>query len=239
MSATYYPVMLNLQNREVLFVGGGWETAHKVRGLLEAGARVTLLSAHEHPELEELAASGRLRWWRREVRPGDVQGFWLVMSHTPNKADNAAVYAEAERLGVLCNSVDDPERCSFILPSVLRRGDLVLSVSTSGTAPALGVRIKQRLAELYGAEYTHFLELLREMRPGITAGFGSFETRKKLWYDLVDSDALEAMALEDTAAARETLNAVIRSRQLECRAAPCAGCQPDTCRALTPLEVSA
>jgi precorrin-2 dehydrogenase / sirohydrochlorin ferrochelatase len=229
MSA-YYPVMLNLENRRVLFIGGGWETAHKVRGLLEAGALVTLLSVHSHPELEALEDQGRLTWLRRDFVPGDVTGFFLVMSHTPSKADNAPVYAEAEALGVLCNSVDDPDYCSFILPSVVRRGDLVLSVSTSGVAPALGVRIKQRLAELYGAEYATFLSVLREIRPSITHGFGSFENRKNLWYKLIDSDALEQIAEPKKALA--ILESIKQDRILECRATPCAGCTPSNCKAL-------
>jgi precorrin-2 dehydrogenase / sirohydrochlorin ferrochelatase len=232
MSAAYYPVMLNLENRRVLFIGGGWETAHKVRGLLEAGALVTLLSPFDHPELEGLVGNERLIWERRTFEPGDVAGFWLVMSHTPNKADNAAVYAEAEARGVLCNSVDDPQRCSFILPSVLRRGDLVISVSTSGTAPALGVRIKQRLSSLYGAEYERFLEILRELRPGLTGGFASFDTRKVLWYDLIDSEALEFVAQDNVEEAREVLERVVEERREACQREPCAGCTAQKCLAL-------
>jgi precorrin-2 dehydrogenase / sirohydrochlorin ferrochelatase len=232
MNAAYYPAMLNLENRRVLFVGGGWETAHKVRGLLEAGARVTLLSPHDHPELEDFALEGRLVWERRVFNTGEVKGYWLVMSHTPNKADNAAIYAEAEALGVLCNSVDDPERCSFILPSVLRRGDLVISVSTSGTAPALGVRIKQRLAQMYGAEYERFLEVLREKRPRITSSFANFDTRKALWYDLIDSPALEFVAQEKPEEARAVLEGVVTQRRETCQRHPCAGCTPETCAAL-------
>ena len=216
--------MLNLQSRQVLFIGGGWETEIKIRGLLEAGAKITLLSTGQHPDLEPLEDLGQIVWHRRAYQENDLDGVWLVMSHPVDKLENVAVFADAEARGILCNCVDDPERCSLILPSVLRRGDLVISVSTSGTAPALGVRIKQRLAQLYGPEYTEFLALLRELRPNITHGFGSFETRKKLWYALIDSAALEQFQSGDAASARHTLETGIESRRAACRLERCADC---------------
>jgi precorrin-2 dehydrogenase / sirohydrochlorin ferrochelatase len=231
VSATYYPAMLHLENRRVLFIGGGWETELKVRGLLDAGALVTVLSEHEHPGLEDLARDGRIVWHRRAFKSGDTAGFWLVMSHPVDKADNASVYAEAETRGILCNCVDDPERCSFILPSVLRRGDLVISVSTSGTAPALGVRIKRRFAQEFGLEYTAFLTVLRELRPSITAGFSDFETRKRLWYALIDSNALEMMRRGEPDAARAELERVVAAQRAACRLERCAACADRACAA--------
>jgi siroheme synthase-like protein len=232
MRGAYYPVMLDLRERTVLFVGGGWETEHKVRGLLEAGARVTLVSAHDHPGLEELALEGRIHWERRAFRTGDLEGVWLVMSHPVDKRDNAPVWAQAQARGVLCNCVDDPQRCSFILPSVLRRGDLTVSVSTSGVAPALGVRLKQRFSEQVGAEYGALLELLRAMRPGITTGFSNFDTRKHLWYALVDSDALELLRLGDGDTARGQLEGLVKAQREACRTTPCPSCPERACPAL-------
>jgi precorrin-2 dehydrogenase / sirohydrochlorin ferrochelatase len=224
VNAGYYPVMLNLQARQVLFIGGGWETEIKIRGLLEAGAKITLLSTGSHPDLESLEDTGQIVWHRRRYQASDLDGVWLVMSHPVNKLENHPIFADAEARGILCNCVDDPERCSLILPSVLRRGDLVISVSTSGTAPALGVRIKQRLAQMYGPEYEGFLSLLRELRPSITNGFGSFETRKKLWYSLIDSSALEQFQTGDVFSARETLETGIAARRQACRLERCADC---------------
>ncbi len=233
-----YPVNLRLENRKVLFIGGGWETAHKVKGLLEAGARVTLVSPFEHTELESLATSGSLEWLRRAHQPGDLAGYWLVMSHTPDKADNVAVFEEAEARGILCNCVDDPERCSFILPSVLRRGDLVIGISTSGTAPALGVRIKQKLGTEYGPEYAEFLSILRSMRGAITAGFRSFDLRKKLWYDLIDSSALEQVKRDQMDAARSEIKRLVFEQRAACRVTPCQGCTPQNCAVFSDAEPS-
>jgi precorrin-2 dehydrogenase / sirohydrochlorin ferrochelatase len=235
---SYYPVMLNLKNRKVLFVGGGWETEHKVRGLLEAGANLTLLSLYQHPELDALEQDGRITWLRRGFEAGDLEGVWLVMSHTKDKADNVAIYAQAEARGVLCNSVDDPERCSLILPSVVRRGDLIIGISTSGTAPALGVRIKQKLSLEYGEEYAEFLAILRSMRSSITAGFASFDLRKKLWYDLMDSPALQLVKAGKPEAARAEIKRGVLAQREACQQTPCKECTPENCAAFSGLEMN-
>lgn len=235
---SYYPVMLNLKNRKVLFVGGGWETEHKVRGLLESGANLTLLSPYQHPELNALEKDGKIVWLRRGFEAGDLAGVWLVMSHTKDKADNVAIYAEAETRGVLCNSVDDPDRCSLILPSVVRRGDLIIGISTSGTAPALGVRIKQKLNLEYGEEYTEFLAILRSMRSSITAGFASFDLRKKLWYDLMDSSALQLVKESKPDEARAEIKSGVLAQREACKLEPCKGCTFENCAVFSGLEMN-
>ncbi len=234
---SYYPVMLNLKNRKVLFVGGGWETEHKVRGLLEAGANLTLLSPYPHTELEKLEQDGKIVWLRRSFEANDLTGVWLVMAHTKDKADNVAVYAEAEARGILCNSVDDPERCSLILPSVVRRGDLIIAISTSGTAPALGVRIKQRLNLEYGEEYAEFLAILRSMRSSITAGFASFDLRKKLWYDLMDSNTLQLVKDNKPDEASAEIKRIVLAQRQACKLEPCQGCTLQNCAVFSGLEM--
>ncbi|RIH84239.1 Precorrin-2 dehydrogenase [Calidithermus terrae] len=210
---SYYPVMLDLRGRPVLFVGGGWETEAKVRGLLEAGARVTLLSPREHPGLEALALEGSLTWLRRGYRRGDLAGFALVFSHPPDRSLNAPVAEEARERGVWLNAVDDPARCDFILPAAHRQGDLVVAVSTGGAAPALGVRIRQRLAREYGPEYAEYLRLLRSFRPLVLRAYPhDFEARRAAWYRMVDSPALERVALGEVEAAREVLLRALRQQ---------------------------
>lgn len=210
----YYPVMLDLRGKKVLFIGGGPETEAKVRGLLGAGAEVTLLSPHEHPGLEPLAASGGLNWLRRGYRRGDLAGFALAFAHPPDRSLNAPIAEEARERGVWLNAVDDPAHCDFILPSVHRQGELVIAVSTGGAAPALGVRIRQRLAGEYGPEYAHYLELLRSLRPVVLQTYPhDFEARKAAWYRMVDSPALERVAQGEMEAAREVLLAALHLRE--------------------------
>lgn len=175
-----YPVMLRLEGRRVVFVGGGRETEEKVLGLVEAGAEVTLISPHEHPPLP-------VRWEKRAYREGDLEGAWLVFCHLPDPAGHAPIFAEAERRGIWCNAVDDPPHCAFTMPAVHRQGELVVAVSTQGVAPALSARLRQRFARELGPEYAAFLERARTLRGEIQQRYPTFAERREAWYRVVDA----------------------------------------------------
>lgn len=201
-----YPVMLNLQGKKVLFIGGGLETASKVQKLLEQGAWVRLVSPLYHPELAQALHQGLLEWQQRSYTYGDLAGFVLCFSHPVDPSLNSIIAQEARERGVWLNAVDDPPHCDFILPSVHRQGDLVLAVSTSGVAPALAVRIRERLAAEYGPEYAEYLELLRSFRPLVKQAYPhSFEARKAAWYRMIDSEALDLIFLGERERARAVL----------------------------------
>jgi len=181
--AGLYPVMLRLEGVPVVVFGGGHETAEKTRSLLDAGAAVTLIA----PELPESLRDGRLIWRRRRFQPGDLNAFRLVIADTGDHAENARIFEEAEHLGVLCNSVDDPPHCRFFTPSVVRQGDLIVAISTSGKCPALAVRLRQRLEREFGPEYADFLRDISRLRAGVAGATAStFEERRKAAYQLVD-----------------------------------------------------
>ncbi|MCX7848888.1 bifunctional precorrin-2 dehydrogenase/sirohydrochlorin ferrochelatase [Thermus sp.] len=190
----YFPLMLDLRGKPVLLVGGGPETPQKLRALLEAGAEVTVLAQEDPGDLEALAQEGRIRWVRRGYRRGDLGGFFLVVSHPKDKAIHPEVRREAEERRIFLVAVDDPENASAILPAVLRRGELVVALSTSGAAPALAVRLKERFAALLPLAYGELVAYLRTLRPRI-AQIPDFEARKRLWYRIVDQ-ALEALELD-------------------------------------------
>lgn len=201
-----YPVMLNLQGKKVLFIGGGFETSSKVQKLLEQGAWVRLVSPLYHPELAQALHQGLLEWQQRSYTYGDLAGFMLCFSHPVDPSLNSIIAQEARERGVWLNAVDDPAHCDFILPSVHRQGDLVLAVSTSGVAPALAVRIRERLAAEYGPEYAEYLELLRSFRPLVKEAYPhSFEARKAAWYRMIDSEALDLVFLGERERARAVL----------------------------------
>jgi precorrin-2 dehydrogenase / sirohydrochlorin ferrochelatase len=198
----YYPVMLDLRGKKVVFVGGGWETEHKVKGLLEAGALVTLISPLEHDELNH----ANLTRVQRDYKDGDLFSFVLVVSHTVNKSDNEQVAAEARERGIWINCVDDPQYCDFILPSVYRQSDLVVAVSTSGKSPAVGIRIKQQIAKTFGPEYGVYLFQLGLLRSTVAEAYpDDFEARKAAWYRMVDSSALEQIKQGNIAGAKRIL----------------------------------
>ncbi|MDX2152055.1 MAG: bifunctional precorrin-2 dehydrogenase/sirohydrochlorin ferrochelatase [Bryobacteraceae bacterium] len=171
MKTQPYPIMLDLGARPCLVIGNGREAAAKVRDLESAGANVT--------------------WLQRSWQPGDFRGFFLAIAADDDRSNNAAMYAEAVECNVLFNALDDPPHCQFYFPSVHRQGDLVIAISTNGKCPALAVRIREQLAERYGPEYGRFLVLAGTLREKIAAAFPNFETRKRVWYALVDSLRLE------------------------------------------------
>lgn len=177
---SYYPVFLDLDGRLTVVVGDGSEAAARADALREVGARVRVVAS-------------------RSFRPGDLEGASLAIA-LADDATNEAVRAAATLHRVPLNVVDRPARCDWIHGAVLRRGGLVVAISTSGAAPALAVRIKERLANDLGPEYGRFLELAAEQRGAVSGSGLSFAARRRVWYRLVDSGALAALRAEDARA---------------------------------------
>lgn len=205
----YYPVMLDLRDRPCVVLGGGREAEAKVRGLLDAGARVTLVAATATEALARWAAEGRIRWIRREYRPGDLAGFVLVIAATGDPDLNRRIRREADRRHLWVNAVDDPPHCSFILPAVHRQGDLVVAVGTGGQSPALAARLRDRLARELGPEYATWIALLGSMRPAVAARIPDPDRRRALWYRMVDSEGLALVRRGDVEGARRLLEALL------------------------------
>ena len=201
----YYPVLLDLRGRRAVVIGGGTVAEGKIGPLLEAGAVVTVIAPVLTAGLSLRARECRVAHLARRYLQGDLAGAHLAIAATDDAEVNHAVHAEAESRRIPINVVDDPPYCSFILPSILRRGDLVVAVSTSGHAPALAVRIRERLERELGEEYGRFLELAGEIRAPLAARFPDFQIRKRLWYRLVDSDVLGLLRAGDEARARQRM----------------------------------
>ncbi|HEY6321992.1 MAG TPA: bifunctional precorrin-2 dehydrogenase/sirohydrochlorin ferrochelatase, partial [Thermoanaerobaculia bacterium] len=127
-----YPVFLDLRGRRCVVVGGCELAAAKARELRAAGARVTVVAARPGPALEALASRGEVGLRRRPYRSGDLAGAFLAIAAGDEPAEREAVWREATRRGLPLNSVDDPPRCSFIAPAVVRRGALSVAISTAG-----------------------------------------------------------------------------------------------------------
>jgi siroheme synthase-like protein len=184
-----YPVFLvGLERRRSVVVGGDREAERKVAGLLDCRAAVTVISTEVTDGLRRHAESGDVAWIPRGYRPGDLRGAHLVIVTERDPATRQAAAEEGARERALVNVVDDVPRCGFIAGSVVRRGGLVVAISTSGTAPALAVRLRERLERELGPEYGEFLEWMARLRPRLARL--DFETRREVWYRLVDSPAL-------------------------------------------------
>lgn len=206
---TYYPVYLQLRGQSCVVIGGGEIAEGKVEGLLAAQAKVVVISPDLTPHLRDLVEEKQLTYLAREYQPGDLSGAFLVICATDQVEINHLVWQEATANRQLVNVVDDTPRCNFIAPSILRKGDLTIAISTSGKAPALAVRLKERLQHELGPEYERFLELAGELREPLARHVPDFETRKALWYELVDSEILDVLARGDEASAREIISRVV------------------------------
>ncbi|HEU4587095.1 MAG TPA: siroheme synthase CysG [Gemmatimonadales bacterium] len=205
----YYPVLLDLRDRRCVVIGGGVIAEGKVTPLVAAGAQVTVVSPALTPGLGAQHRAGRFAWVERAYEAGDLAGAYLVIAATDDAEVNHRVHAEAEARSILVNVVDDPPYCGFILPSILRRGELIVAVSTSGNAPALAVRLRERIEREVGPEHARFLELAGSIRAPLARKYPAFNVRKELWYRLVDSDVLALLRAGREAAARERIASIM------------------------------
>jgi precorrin-2 dehydrogenase / sirohydrochlorin ferrochelatase len=206
---TYYPVYLQLREQPCVVIGGGKIAEGKVEGLLAAQAQVTVIAPKLTARLQDLVAEKQITYLARVYQPGDLTGAFLVICATDQAEINHQVWQEATANRQLVNVVDDIPRCNFIAPSILRKGDLTIAISTSGKAPALAVRLKERLQSELGPEYERFLELAGELREPLAQQIPDFETRKVLWYEIVDSEILDVLARGDETAAREIISRIV------------------------------
>jgi siroheme synthase-like protein len=167
--------------------------ARKVEGLLEAGARVKVISPEITPELKELAVSGEISHTPRAYQEGDLEDAYLAIAATDDLVANHAVWAESNRRGCLVNVVDDPEHSTFILPAIVKRGEMSVAVSTGGGSPALARRLRERLEKIIGPEYGILTELMAELRPEIKASFSPGRARLQAALRVVDSKILHVI----------------------------------------------
>ncbi|MBX6422379.1 bifunctional precorrin-2 dehydrogenase/sirohydrochlorin ferrochelatase [Thermosulfurimonas sp. F29] len=179
--AFYYPAFLNLRDRFCVVVGGGEVAERKVEALVAAGARVRVIAPEVTSRIEGWAGEGLIELEKRPYREGDLSEAWLVVAATDDPEVQKAVFSEAERNRIFCNVVDKPELCSFIVPSVVRRGRLQLAVSTSGASPAAARRIRERLEEEFGPEWGVYLELMARWRKEILSRGLPEEERRQIF----------------------------------------------------------
>lgn len=185
---TYYPAYLDLNGRPCAVVGGGEVAARKAESLLESGARVTVISPELHPELTAMHDAGRVRWLARPYAGGDLDGMVLVVAATDRQEINRAAAREAQERGLLINVVDDPSASNFIVPAVVRRGDLQIAVSTGGASPMLARRLREELEGIFGPEYEELLAVMGGVRARALRDLADPAARRELFRRLVYSD---------------------------------------------------
>ena len=187
----YYPVSLDIKNRKCLVVGGGGVGTRKVVTLLDCGAKITVVSPDVSGQLLELANNGSIVLEKRSYRKTDLDGMFLVIGTTDDEELNRQISIDAEKLNMLCNIADRPKVCNFILPSIVNRGDLTISISTSGKSPALAKKLRIELEEQFGNEYAELLRLMGAIRKKLLSQKHEPEAHKHLFEQLISRGLLD------------------------------------------------
>ncbi|MFL5589725.1 MAG: bifunctional precorrin-2 dehydrogenase/sirohydrochlorin ferrochelatase [Ktedonobacteraceae bacterium] len=206
----YYPLMLDVRGRQAIVIGGDRVAAEKAAALAASGAFVTVLSQEFCAELLAQAEQKRVTLRRKAYEPGDLADAFVVIAATNDLQLIQAIWAETQERGQPVNIVDVPEYCSFILPSVLRRGQLTIAVSTEGTNPGLAKRIRQSLEELFPPAYGTYIQLAALARAYLRENGVSYDRRDDFFRDFFTSDVLPQLAAGNTAQATVVTAALLQ-----------------------------
>lgn len=212
LETPFYIACLKLTGRRCLVVGGGEVGLEKVEGLLACDGKVVLVAPEAEPELERLAAEGSIEWDRREYRPEDLEGTFMVIAATNDSEVNIGVFHDADRHAMLVNVVDVPPLCNFILPAIVRTGPLAIAISTAGASPALAKRMKREVSELFGEEYARLAVLLNEARGWAKGTLPTYRDRKAFFEGIVNGepDPVDLLRADDERAVRDLIAAAQR-----------------------------
>ncbi len=186
-----FSIFLKLAGHRCLVVGAGAVGESKIESLLLAGADVRVVAPRATRIIRAWARTGEVRWEARRFHPADLQGTFLVVAATSSPQLHEQIFREARRRGVLCNVVDDPARCDFYYPAVVRRGPLQIAISTGGQSPALAQRLRKKLEQEFGPEYEMWVEHLGRARQMLLARAIEPERRRRLLHRLASQRAFE------------------------------------------------
>jgi precorrin-2 dehydrogenase/sirohydrochlorin ferrochelatase len=206
---TYYPILLNLDGRTALVVGGGEVALRKVQTLLKNRASIRVVSQQLTGKLKNLVETGKVTHIGRNFKQEDLDETFLVIVATDDKELNHSISQMALERGLLVNTVDQPEDCNFIVPSVLHRGDLQISISTSGKSPALARKLREQLSGQFGDEYALFLILMGRLRKKILSFGLPQEENSQVFNKIVNSGILNALARKDRQEVELTLKRIL------------------------------
>src|SRR3990170_3499874 len=192
----YYPIYLDIRDKPCVVIGGGEVAERKVFSLLNAGAKVTVVSPAVTAVLKGISEAGRVEIKERPFSKGDLKGAFLAYAATDSEDINYKISEEARKRGVLLNIVDKPEMCDFIVPSVVERGLLSIAISTGGASPAFAKRLRLEMEERYGEEYSVFLEIMAAIRQKLLTKGSVSDKNKKIFNKLASSSMPDMIKME-------------------------------------------
>lgn len=197
---TVYPIFLNhLSTKKIILIGGNREAERKSEELLACDANITLISQTITDRLKMLIDEQSITWLARSYKTGDLKGAFIAIVANAEPAEADKIYQDAEKANIPVNVMDDRAHCTFTFGSVVRSGPLTVGISTSGAAPALSVRLRQRFEREFGTEYARLLDFLQSLRLPMIRHYPDFKQRRTLWYELVDSELLTYFRTNDRA----------------------------------------
>ncbi|GAC1638367.1 MAG: bifunctional precorrin-2 dehydrogenase/sirohydrochlorin ferrochelatase [Candidatus Acidiferrum sp.] len=191
-----FPMFVKLAGRRVVVVGGGEIAASKMDGLLQAGAKVLVVSPAINAQISGLIRERQIEWREKEFAPEDLQDAFLVIAATSVPSVNESVFRAADARGLLCNAVDDIENCHFYYGSIVQRGDLQIAISTNGKSPALAQRLRKELESQFGPEYESWLEWLGAARDVLRTTGASQAQNKEVLHNLASKESFERFLAE-------------------------------------------
>jgi precorrin-2 dehydrogenase/sirohydrochlorin ferrochelatase len=190
--SSLFPMFVKLEGRRCLVVGAGAVGEPKIAGLLACGARVRVVAPRASEQVKTRHREKTIAWERRAFEPSDLDSVFLVIAATNSRETNQLIFREAQRRQILCNVVDDPPRCDFYYPAIVRRGHLQIAISTAGLSPALAQRLRRDLEVQFGQEYGDWLEELGRSRHELLASDLAAQERRALLHLSVSKESFEA-----------------------------------------------
>jgi precorrin-2 dehydrogenase/sirohydrochlorin ferrochelatase len=194
--SSLFPMFLKLEGKPCLVVGAGKVGEPKIGGLIDAGACIRVIALQASETVQGWAQAGKISLELRAFDAGDLDGAFLTVVATASRALNGSIYREAQRRGVLCNVVDDPEYCDFYYPAVVRRGDLQIAISTNGQSPSLSQKLRQQLERQFGPGYAQWVAELGETRKLVLASDLNPHRKSDLLHSLASREAVKAALAE-------------------------------------------
>lgn len=205
----YYPIFLDLDNQKVLVVGGGEVAERKIRNLLIYGCQISIISPHLTPHLKEMVAKRRIHHLPHESLGTVMDDAFMVIAATDDPKVNSQIASQAKERGSLVNVVDQPGDCNFIMPSIVKRGDLQIAISTAGKSPALAKKLRKEMERMFGPEYDSFLDLLGMIRKKLLSRGQAPSRNKIVFQELVDSNLLDLIKKGNRNGVSTTLRSIL------------------------------
>lgn len=189
-----FPLFLKLEGKRCLVVGAGLIGLEKVQSLLRCGASIQMIAPQAVARLQQLSSRGEIEWLARRFEPEDAAGCDLIIAATNDRQVNQAVFEEASRRSILCNTADDPPLCDFFFGSIVQRGDLQIAISTAGQSPALAQRLRREIDAQLPADLGTWLDDLGQLRREVLQAMPAGPERKALLHELAQREVCGAPA---------------------------------------------